>query len=379
MSSIVYINKISKYFPNHSISNEEMEDYLCKVKGFKSRAKALILKNNQIKNRYYALAKGGKNTHTNAEMTAEAVKGLFDEDFTPNDIELLACGTTSPDQILPSHASMVHGKLPVKEIEIVSFSGSCCTGMDALKHAYLSILSGSSKNAVATGSERTSAYLTAKNFEKEMERHMALKENPAVAFEEDFLRWMLSDGAAAVLLSNQPNKKSISLKIEWIEKYSFANQVETCMYIGGEKNEAGELVGWNSLEQEDWLSRSIFAFKQDIKILAKYIITLATEKYAQIIKRRGVKSEDIDHFLPHLSSMFFEPQIEEEMKKRNVSVPKEKWFINLPRVGNVGSASIFLALEELIASEKLRKGQKVMLVVPESARFSYSYAFLTVV
>lgn len=379
MSSTVYVNKISKYFPNHPISNDEMEDYLCQVKGFRSRSKALILRNNKIKNRYYALEKGGKSTHTNAEMTVEAIKGLFDENFTTNDLELLACGTTSPDQILPSHASMVHGKLPVKEIDIVSFSGSCCTGMDALKHAYLSIFSGCSQNAVVTGSERSSAHMTAKNFEKEMEYYLELKKNPAIAFEGDFLRWMLSDGAAAVLLSNQPNKTGISLRIEWIEKFSFANQVETCMYNGGEKNAAGELIGWNSLNQEEWLSHSIFAFKQDIKVLAKHIIILAIEKYAQIFQRRGIKSEDIDYFLPHLSSMYFEEPLEKEMEKLNVAIPKEKWFINLPRVGNVGSASIFLALEELIASERLIKGQKIMLLIPESARFSYSYAFLTVV
>jgi len=61
-----------------------------------------------------------------------------------------------------------------------------------------------------------------------------------------------------------------------------------------------------------------------------------------------------------------------------VEIPMERWFMNLDKVGNVGSASIYLMLEELMNSGKLKKGDKVMLSVPESGRFSYSYAFLTV-
>ena len=66
------------------------------------------------------------------------------------------------------------------------------------------------------------------------------------------------------------------------------------------------------------------------------------------------------------------------MVKADTVIPREKWFINLPEIGNVGAASIFLALEALIATGKLKKGQKIFLSVPESARFSYSNALLTV-
>ena len=52
--------------------------------------------------------------------------------------------------------------------------------------------------------------------------------------------------------------------------------------------------------------------------------------------------------------------------------------MNLDKVGNVGSASIYLMVEELKNSNKLIKGDTIMLSVPESGRFSYSYAYLTV-
>ena len=56
----------------------------------------------------------------------------------------------------------------------------------------------------------------------------------------------------------------------------------------------------------------------------------------------------------------------------------DNWFMNLSNVGNIGSGSIYIMLEELAASGKLKKGDTILLSVPESARFSYSYAYLTV-
>ena len=67
-----------------------------------------------------------------------------------------------------------------------------------------------------------------------------------------------------------------------------------------------------------------------------------------------------------------------DVSNRNIEIPWDKWFMNLSKVGNVGSASIFIMLEELSKSGKLKKGDKILLSVPESARFSYSYAYLTV-
>ena len=59
-------------------------------------------------------------------------------------------------------------------------------------------------------------------------------------------------------------------------------------------------------------------------------------------------------------------------------IPYEKWFVNLSQVGNVGSASAYLMVDELFKSGKLKKGEKVLLLVPESGRFSYMFALFTV-
>src|SRR5581483_11996638 len=138
--SQVYINSTSKFFPNKPVSNDEMEEYLGYIDGRPSKSKKIVLRNNGIINRYYALDKNHKSTHTNAQMTALAVKEIYKDDpELAKQIELLSCGTSSPDQIMPSHGVMTHGWLPELEgIEVVSPAGVCCAGMHALKYAYLS-------------------------------------------------------------------------------------------------------------------------------------------------------------------------------------------------------------------------------------------------
>ena len=116
MGRSVYITRMSKYLPNDPVPNDEIENILGRINEQPSRAKPLILRNNQIKTRYYALDKQGKSTHSNAQLTQRSVEGLFDTSFGLSDLELLSCGTSTPDQLLPSHAAMVHGGLGGKPL-----------------------------------------------------------------------------------------------------------------------------------------------------------------------------------------------------------------------------------------------------------------------
>jgi 3-oxoacyl-[acyl-carrier-protein] synthase-3 len=376
----VYINSTAAYFPNNPVPNDEMEEYLGYIDGRPSKSKKIVLRNNGIVNRYYALDKNGKSTHTNAQMTALAVKELFKNNPEKiKEIELLSCGTSSPDQVMPSHGVMTHGWLPDAEsIEVVSPSGVCCAGMHAIKYAYLAIKSGETKLAVATGSERFSGLLVSDVFEEEAQKLKEMEENPFIAFQKDFLRWMLSDGASAFLMSNKPNESGLSLRIDWIEGASYANQMDTCMYMGGEKMEDGSLKGFMDYTPEEIMNKSIFSVKQDITLLSDNIVHLGGKKIKEIMDRKGLTAADIDYFLPHISSDFFKSRIYDLVEIYGGGIPYEKWFINLYTVGNVGAASIFLMINELFNSGKLKKGDRLLLLVPESARFSYMYAMLTV-
>lgn len=376
----VYINKTSKFLPNEPVPNDDMELYLGYINDKPSKSKNIVLRNNAIKQRYYALTKGGKPTHTNAQMTAEAVRNLFKDDPEQiKTIDLLSCGTSSPDQMMPSHGVMTHGWLTEAEaIEVVSPSGVCCAGMHALKYAYMAIKTGDAKLAVATGSERFSGLLVSDVFEEEAQKLKELTENPYIAFHKDFLRWMLSDGASAFLLSDQPNTDGISLRLEWIEGVSYANEMEACMYMGADKQKDGTLKGFMDYTPEEVMTKSIFSVKQDISLLSDNIVPLGGKKIKEIFDRKGLTAKDIDHFLPHISSDFFRSKIYELVEIYGGGIPYDKWFINLYTVGNVGAASVYLMIDELFHSGRLKKGEKILLLVPESSRFSYMYALLTV-
>ncbi len=374
----VYITKSAKFLPNNPVSNEEMEEYLGMIDGVPSKGKGLTLRNNGIKTRYYSIDKQGRSTHSNAKMTALAIEQLTDDTFTQKDIEIIACGTTSPDNLLPSHAVMVHGELQCGPVELISPSGACCASMQALKFAYTSILAGTANNAVVAGSEKLSSLMLAEHFEKETERLAEMDKNPIISFEKDFLRWMLSDGAGAIRLENKPRPNALSLKIEWLEMKSFANELETCMYAGADKNEDGSIKGWKEYTSEEWLDKSIFAFKQDVKLLGREIVPKGIAYLKDILAKKSMSVDSIDYLLPHISSMFFKQKMYDEFVKLDMEIPEEKWFTNLTSVGNIGSGSIFIMLEELMNSGKLKSGQKILLMVPESARFSYANCLLTV-
>ncbi|ATL45779.1 hypothetical protein COR50_00620 [Chitinophaga caeni] len=375
----VYITRLAKCLPNEPVGNDEMELILGKIDGRPSRARAIVLNSNKIQTRYYAMDKDGNATHTNASMTAEAVQNLFDDKFPIGKMELLACGTTSPDQMLPNHAVMVHGLLKCQPVEVIAATGACAAGMQAFKYAYMSVKSGNTSNAVSTGSERLSPWMMAEKFEPETAIVSEIQGNPIIAFEKDFLRWMLSDGACAALFQDKPNEEGLSLRIDWVEIASFANEYETCMYAGGVKTPDGGVKGWVDMKPTEWAQDSVFSLKQDTKILGKNIVPIGTKWWKELIDKHQVKLDEIDYFLPHLSSEFFRMKIDEEMLRLGVHVPQEKWFTNLTKVGNVGTASPYLMLEELLNTGKLKKGQKIVMMIPESARFSYSFAQITVV
>jgi 3-oxoacyl-[acyl-carrier-protein] synthase-3 len=277
---------------------------------------------------------------------------------------------------------MVHGELGIPACEVVATSGICTSGISALKYAYLSVLAQNSHNAVATGSELVSTYMLAKNFSTESDAKLAqLDSQPALAFEKEFLRWMLSDGAGAILLENTPNADGLSLRVEWIEQISYAHKAQVCMYAGGEKQEDGSLKGWREFpSMQSAVDKFLFTVQQDVKLLDRLIVPLTVEEgLARVVDKRRLASREIDYFLPHFSSEYFRPKLQQGLENIQFPIPQEKWFTNLTSKGNTGAASIYIMLDELFHSGRLRKGEKLLCFIPESGRFSTAFMLLTVV
>ena len=372
-----YLTDAAVFLPNAPVPNAGMEAILGRVNGLPSRTRELILRSNRITTRYYAIdPTTGRQTHSNAQLTAGAVRALG---LAPEDLTCLACGTSSPDQLMPGHASMVHGELGGGPIEIASFSGICAAGMGAFKHAAMNVALGFHEQAVATGSELASSFLRGE-FCATPEQAHAIEQDLSLQFDADFLRWMLSDGAGAALIARRPAAERLSLKIEWIEAASFAHELPPCMYAGATRDESGHLTGWREMPPREAAEVGSMLIKQDVKLLNRQIPLIAIDRtLAPLAARRNLRAEAVDWFLPHYSSGYFRPILLERLRAIGLPIPEERWYTNLDQVGNIGSAAIYAMLAGLLADPRLRPGQQVLCFVPERGRFLMYYTLLTVV
>ncbi|MCK7498068.1 MAG: hypothetical protein MZW92_50695 [Comamonadaceae bacterium] len=86
---------------------------------------------------------------------------------------------------------------------------------------------------------------------------------------------MLSDGAGAVLVSDQPNRGRPSLRIDWMDGLSYAGEMPACMYSGAIKPADGRLQGWRVPDDpQEILRQGYFAVKQDARLLNEHILPL---------------------------------------------------------------------------------------------------------
>jgi 3-oxoacyl-[acyl-carrier-protein] synthase-3 len=274
---------------------------------------------------------------------------------------------------------MVHGELGIPPCENVSTSGVCISSTAALKYAMMGVKSGEFRNAVSAGSETPSSVMHARNFEPESDAQIAALEGDGiVAFQKDFIRWMLSDGAGAALVQPEPSEHGLSLRLDWIVGRTYANEQPACMYGGSEKQEDGSLRGWPSYEPKQWAERSVFTLKQDVKQLNEHVMPYTVQRPLQEIPElKALDPKDITWFVPHYSSHYFRDRVYEHMLKAGFDIPQERWFTNLYTKGNTGAASVYIILEELFHSGRLKAGDRILCYVPESGRFSTAWIHLT--
>lgn len=386
MSTPVYITAAGAYLPGPPVDNEHVEGVLGFIDGKPSRLKKRILKSNGITTRHYALDADGRTTELNEELAANAVRAaLARSALDLVDVEMLAAGTTQGDVPIPGFASMVHGRLGGRPMEILSAGGVCCASMAALTGAWRAVAARQRKNAVVVGSELVSRSLKGSRFHREgdaplEDAHLDGMRGSYRDFDADFLRWMLSDGAGSVVLETVPHAERPSLRIEWIELKSFANEFETCMYTGLAHKEAPR-AGNTWLDQPtiaDADRAELMRIRQDTEVLPQ-IVKLGVEEYLRLIQRGRIAPEKIDHFLCHYSSHFFKAEIVRFLEAAGLGIPESRWFTNLYTKGNTGAASIFIMLEEALNGGRFQPGDDILLMVPESGRFTVSFARLTCV
>lgn len=371
----VYITATGSYLPNEPVANEEIESFLGLINETPSRTKNIFLRKNGIKSRYYALDKQQNTTHKAYEMAALAVKNcIASSSLSSSEVEMLSAATTQSDLPVPGFASMVHAESGIGRCGLASHQSVCAASLMAIQNAYLQVKSGTVNNAVCCAAELPSRMFKAKRFEGQQ---AFANGETALPLETDFLRWMLSDGAGAMLLQNVTGQ-NLSLAIEWVDLKSYAHAYELCMYTGTQKEDGNVGKTWLDYDNiSDANKAGALNLKQDMSQVDN-IVKLGIQRFFELVDENQFNPDEIDWLVCHYSSHHFRPQIVDLLKKGGVEIPADKWFTNLYTTGNIGSASIFVMLDDLVKSGKLQVGQKVLCMVPESGRFITGYMLLTV-
>jgi 3-oxoacyl-[acyl-carrier-protein] synthase-3 len=369
----VYITAAGKFLPNDPVDNDHIEERLGQIHGKSSRVRERILKNNGIRTRYYALDAQGRVTHSTSEMAARAIRDAVSRSSRNlSDVDMICAATTIPDLVVPGFAAMVHGHLPeVGPTEILSSVSVCCAGMSGLSSAYAQVALGRRRCAVSVGCERASAIFRASRYEDFVDAEERL------SFDAEFLRWMISDGAAAFVLENEPSRDGISLRLDWIDVISHAHDHPVCMYMGSQADDPE--VSWtNASTFGSAVREGHMALRQDVRNVNE-VIRLMCADFIALAEQGRVNVDEIDHLLVHYSSHFFRGDVMRMLAEAGKAVPEEKWFTNLSTRGNTGNASIYLMIEEMMNENMLRGGDKVVCLVPESGRYTTAYMQLTAV
>ena len=367
-----YITSMGKFLPGEPVDNDSMEDYLGKIGGKPSRIRPRILNQNGIQTRYYAIDKEQKTLFSNAEMAAHAVRdALARGSQEMSEVDFLAAATSQGDFPLPGFASMVHAELDIPPCEIATLHGVCASGVMALKTAMLQVLGGGKKTAVACASEFASRLLKSTRFEAQ-EKVKTL----SLSFDTEFLRWMLSDGAGAAVLQGSPSSAGLCYEIEWIELKSFANRFEPCMYVGPAKN--GErLASW--LDYPSYHAAAddgAINLRQDVRMLGD-VVRYAVQGLLELADKARLDPAAIDWLVAHYSSHVFRDQSYELAAQAGFDIPQRALVHESVHPGKCRDPHRSSCFSKNCShSGKLKPGQKVLCLVPESGRFLFGYMLL---
>ena len=350
----VYVNSLGAFLPGNPVLNTEMEDYLGCVFGKPSKYQAVTLKQNQIKQRHYALDKQGYSLHSNSGMAAAAIHAAVkNSEISHQDISYLAASATLGDSLVPGLAAHVHAALGLKEIEIANFQSVCASSLMAFKSTYAQLKAGEHNCAAVSGSEFASRYFRPGNYEC-VDAYKAAGEIP---FQADFLRFTLSDGAGAAILETKPNARQLSLKINWIDIRSYAHRFDTCM-VGGAVKQDNNWQYWGGFGDPVAAAQAgALLLIQDFDLM-KRMLPVWVSHYLDLIDKGRIVIDQIDHLCSHYSSHGLREEIIVLLKQAGAMIDENKWFTNLYTKGNTGAASIFIMLEELYHEGDLKLSRR---------------------
>lgn len=369
-----YITGVSAFLPGAPVDNDRMEDHLGRIAGRDSLFGKKALRWNGVESRHYAMSPDGSVSHTVAEMCARAVEGALDAaGLGRRDLAMLAAAATQGDYLVPGHAAAVHAELGGEPLEIASFQSVCGSSLMAAKAAWLGVRAGEHDVAAACAGEFSSRWFRPAFYEGTA----LVDEKGRLRPEADFLRFTLSDGAGAIII--EPRPRPGALKINFIDIVSLASRFDPCMWAGAAIDTRADMKNaWSHAGPQAAHAAGAIALLQDFELLKK-VIRAWVGVYLQKVDEGRIKPAEVDHCLVHYSAKSLRAEIVSLLENTAGMVPEERWFSVLREKGNVGSASIWVMLDALAKSGKVKSGEKILCVVPESGRALVGFMMLEAV
>ncbi|WP_222950654.1 3-oxoacyl-[acyl-carrier-protein] synthase III C-terminal domain-containing protein [Sphingomonas sp. JC676] len=370
----VYVTATAQCLPGAPVGNEAMVEYIGRLSPEAERLGRLTLRQNRIRGRHYAIRPDGSSDWTVAKLAGRAVRGVLAQ-TDPQRVGFLATATTQNDLLVPGLASGVHAESGLPPIEVASLQSVCASSMMAFKTAALQVAAGEHRAAIVAGAEFSSRYFRPGHYIGTD----TMRADGTLPGDAEFLRWTLSDGAAALLIEDRPAERGLSLRVDWISLRSFADRFAPCMTGGAVRGADGDLTPWSLTGGAPEAARAgAFQLRQDIDALYRMLPVWMGE-FMRLVDDGKIDPDAVDWFLCHFSAHSLREEMVKLATRAGCMIPEERWFTNIYDKGNVGAAAIFLMIDDLMCSGRLRPGQRILCAVPESGQCIMAYAGLTVV
>ena len=363
-----YLTGFGRYLPGPPVDNDGIAARLGGDDAVTTRIRSSVLASNGIRQRHYALDEQGEPTELNEELAVKALTAALDDrGIGASDLRMLATATTLGDVLVPGFAHMVHGRLGGGPMQLLSASGVCASSLAALDAVVSKVRLGDHPRGAVVASELPSRSLRQRRYD-----------GFRAGMDAHFLRWMLSDGAGAVVVEFQPHPTRLSLRVDWIRQVSLAHDHPVCMRAGmtGDATHVGGT--WQDVALADAQAAGMFVLRQDVGMLDD-LAAAGIAQFEELVDIGLVDVRHLDHVICHYSTNVFRDVAFDALRRRIPTLDTDRWFSNLETRGNTGSASIFIALEEAWRTGRFAPGETILLAVPESGRFSFAFAHLTVV
>ena len=259
-----------------------------------------------------------------SDLSIEAARiALENAGLKVKDIDLIIVATSTPDTLFPSTGCWVQKGLGAGTIPAFDISAACTGWLYGMIVAEALILNGAHKRILLLGSEVLTKITNMKD------------RNTCVLF---------GDGSAAVVLEESDDESGM-LSSYWRADGNLGNLLS--LPAGGTRIPASAESVAQDLHYLHMKGNEVF----------KHAVKRMGEAAMEAIKSAGLKTEDVKYLIPHQANIRII-----HATGRRIKIQPEKIYVNIHKFGNVSAASIPIALHELWAEEKLKKGDIVVMV-----------------